>query len=188
MNTSSSILSDGEIAALARDKEMIIPYTSTKVRTHSGKRIISYGQNSYGYDVTLSDEFVKFVGRTVIDPKGDIDSIRFNVSKGYFDLEPYSSILAKTNEYVQMPSDVTGIVLGKSTYCRCGLLVNATPLEAGWCGEITLELHNLQPMPIRLYVDEGIAQILFFKGAVPPKEIYNGAYQFQTGVTLPFGV
>lgn len=188
-SNSSGILNDIQIADLAINDLMINPYYENKIRfNQQGERVISFGQNSYGYDVTLANEFTTYIGNTIVDPKNPTSLSVYNyiTNEPYFDLEPNTAILAHTIEEVKMPPDVTGIVLGKSTYCRCGLLINTTPLEAGWCGQITLELRNLETHPIRLYVGEGIAQILFFKGNLPPKEVYNGTYQGQSGVTLPF--
>ena len=181
------LLCDKQIAELAYVNSMIKPYNAGKVRSLNGERVISYGQSSYGYDVTLSDEFMSYLGNTTLDPKNPrtLSVSRYTVESEYLDLPPNTAILARTNEYITMPDDITGIVLGKSTYARCGLFCNTTPLEAGWEGEVTLELRNLESHPIRLYINEGIAQILFFRGELPT-HTYNGSYQGQRGVTLPF--
>lgn len=181
------ILNDHQIRELVFSHNMIFPYISLKVRKKEGKKVISYGQNSYGYDVTLANEFVSYLGNTTLDPKDPrtLSVSRYKVDTPYFDLQPNTAILARTNEYIKMPDNVTGIILGKSTYARLGILCNTTPLEAGWEGEVTLELRNLESRPVRLYINEGIAQILFYRG-VPPTNTYNGSYQKQKGVTLPF--
>jgi len=198
-----SILSDKQIRELCvgtsfydGDKKtppMITPYSTGQVRiNHKGERILSWGQGSYGYDVRVANKFKIFtnINTTVIDPLAFDD-------KNYVDFEgdcviipPNSFVLASTIEYFNIPADVTGIVLGKSTLARCGCSCLATPLEAGWSGELVLEFANTTPLPMKLYANQGCAQILFFKGDVPCEMSYasrNGKYQNQTGITLPRG-
>lgn len=201
-----TILADHQIAALCHgsDLPMIHPYIPDQVRSvltssdaHGGKalvekKILSYGTSSYGYDVRIQNKFKIFtnINSTVIDP------LAFD-NKSFVDFEgdvciipPNSFVLACTVEYFNMPLDVTGIVLGKSTYARCGCMCLATPLEAGWSGEIVLEFANTTPLPMKLYAGQGAAQVLFFKGDSLPNVTYaqrGGKYQNQRGIQLPIG-
>ena len=182
----TGILNDTQIGQLSETMGLIRPYIARKVRTVKGKHVISYGQSSYGYDLTLSPEFVSYADSvTVLDPKNkkSLRCHRFE-AEDYLDLPAGATVLARTKETITMPKNVTGVVLGKSTYARCGTLLNTTPIEAGWRGQVTLEITNIGPASVRLYVNEGIAQVLFFAGA-PPANTYRGSYQDQKGVTLP---
>lgn len=191
------ILSDQELRALCEgDIWMIDPF----VPEQRGKP--SYGLGSYGYDIRLGKRFLVPLGgvNAILDPLNfpsqhfreitvpDIE-VGNRVRGGYFDLAPHSMVLAESIEWFNMPDDVLGICLGKSSYARCGLLVNATPLEAAWKGKLTLELNNLSPLPIRLHVGQGIAQVIFFRGRRPRRTYAEkeagGVYQDQQGVTLP---
>lgn len=197
MNSEWGILSDEEIRALClRDPMMISPFISSQ----AGKP--SYGLGSYGYDIRLGKKFLVPLGgmNAILDPLNfpsqhfreitvpDVE-VGNHVRGGYFDLAPHSMVLAESIEWFNMPDDVCGLCLGKSSYARCGLLVNATPLEAAWKGKLTLELNNLSPLPIRLHVGQGIAQVIFFRGRRPRRTYVEkeagGAYQNQEGVTLP---
>lgn len=154
------------------------------------ENVISFGQSSFGYDIRVADEFKIFtnVNNTVIDPK-NFDERAFVGFKGDVCIVPPNSFaLARSVEYIQIPRNVTGIVLGKSTYARCGIVTNFTPLEAGWEGHITIEISNTTPLPAKVYSNEGIAQILFFESDEPCLVSYadrKGKYQYQVGVTLP---
>lgn len=156
---------------------------------HSPKGQISYGISSYGYDVRVSNEFKVFtnVNGCVVDPKNfNPDSL---VTKNTNEclIPPNSFALARTIEYFRLPEDVLVICLGKSTYARCGIIINVTPLEPGWCGHVTLEISNTTPLPAKIYAEEGLAQFLFFKGH-PCETTYadrKGKYMNQTGITLP---
>jgi dCTP deaminase len=180
------LLPDHEIRRLALEHGMIEPFVDHLVRDG----VISYGLGSAGYDVRLGEEFLVFANTypTLVDPKR-MDERAFVRQNGpEVIVPPNSFVLAATLEYLRMPEDVLGIVLGKSTYARCGLVVNATPLEPSWEGAITLEISNTTPLPARLYAGEGIAQILFFRLAAHPEVTYadrRGVYQGQRGVTLP---
>jgi dCTP deaminase len=175
---------------MAEQKGMIEPFEPGQVRSVGGDRIISYGTSSYGYDVRCAPQFKIFtnINSAVVDPK------RFDASS-FVDLEsdvciipPNSFALASTVEYFRIPRDVLTICLGKSTYARCGIIVNVTPLEPEWEGHVTLEFSNTTPLPARIYANEGVAQMIFFEADEPCEVSYadrGGKYQGQTGVTLP---
>lgn len=181
------ILSDREIAALARaDPPMIEPF----VARQEGKP--SYGLGSFGYDIRLGSRFLvpPETPNVVLDPANfPRESFREVESESMFDLAPHSLVLAESVEWFNMPADVLGTCYGKSSHARCGLLVNMTPLEPGWRGKLTIALANLSPLPIRLHVGQGIAQIVFFRGERPGRTYEEkesgGAYQDQAGLTLP---
>ncbi len=182
-----SIKPDQWIVEMVRKVQMIEPFTNGLVR--EGK--ISYGLSSYGYDVRVADEFKIFTPNpynTIVDPK-NFDNRSFVDYQGEACIIPPNSFaLARTVEYFRMPRNVTGIVLGKSTYARCGVVTNFTPLEAGWEGHITIEISNTAPLPARIYSNEGIAQVLFFEADDECRVSYadrKGKYQGQRGITLP---
>jgi dCTP deaminase len=185
-----TIRSDRWIRRMAEHKGMIEPFEPGQVRTVDGERIISYGTSSYGYDVRCAPQFKIFtnINSAVVDPK------RFDASS-FVDLEnevciipPNSFALASTVEYFRIPRDVLTICLGKSTYARCGIIVNVTPLEPEWEGHVTLEFSNTTPLPAKIYANEGVAQMIFFESDEPCEVSYadrGGKYQGQRGVTLP---
>ena len=181
-----SVLSDRWIKKMAIEKEMIKPFVSEQ---KSGKNI-SYGLSSIGYDARVSNEFKIFtdVDSAVVDPK-IFKSNSFVSRKGNeCVIPPNSFALASTLEYFKIPKDVLVICLGKSTYARCGIIVNVTPLEPGWEGYVTLEFSNTTPLPAKIYANEGAAQFIFLKGSEIPEVTYdkrNGKYMNQAGVTLP---
>lgn len=181
-----TILNDKKIAGLVHSHEMISPFSPVKVR-NTGE--ISYGLQSYGYDIRLADEFKILPDDlpldTFIDPKNFNDSIFEHITTKDIFVPPNSMVLARSLEYMRMPRNVTGIVMGKSTYARCGIITNFTPLEAGWDGHITIEISNTTPLPVRIYANEGIAQVLFFMGDDPGLDYSQtgGTYQGQTGIT-----
>ena len=184
------ILPDRDILRFATDHEMIDPFTAAQVKQREGRRIVSYGLSSFGYDVRLANEFKIFHNATAgaIDPMCfDEDSFISRTEKYHVIVPPNSFVLGRSVEYMKMPEDVIAICLGKSTYARCGIIVNVTPLEPGWHGHITIEISNTTPLPAKVYVYQGIAQLLFFKGGRPAVTYAdrNGKYQGQTGVTLP---
>ena len=152
--------------------------------------VVSYGVSSYGYDIRVADEFKIFtnINSTLIDPK-DFDPKSFvDLKADVCIVPPNSFALARTVEYFKIPRDVLTICLGKSTYARCGIIVNVTPFEPEWEGHVTIEISNTTPLPAKIYANEGIAQVLFFQGDEPPEVSYKdkkGKYQSQTGVTLP---
>ena len=171
---------------MAREHNMIDPFVDDQVR----QGVISYGVSSYGYDVRVGDEFKVFtnVYNTLVDPK-NFDSKSFVDIKGDVCIIPPNSFaLASTIEYFRIPRDVLTVCLGKSTYARCGIIVNVTPFEPEWEGHVTIEISNTTPLPAKIYANEGIAQVLFFQGDEPCARSYKdkkGKYQAQRGVTLP---
>jgi dCTP deaminase len=181
-----SIKPDIWIEKMAKEQGMIEPFETGLVR----EGVISYGLSSYGYDIRVADEFKIFynINSTVVDPK-NFDANSFVEFEGEVcTIPPNSFALARSIEYMRMPRNVTGIVLGKSTYARCGIVTNFTPLEAGWQGHITIEISNTTPLPARIYANEGIAQVLFFASEEPCRVSYadrKGKYQGQRGITLP---
>ncbi|TAL44914.1 MAG: dCTP deaminase [Methylovulum sp.] len=185
-----SIKSDKWIRRMAEQHGMIEPFESGQVRDSEQGRVISYGTSSYGYDVRCSDEFKIFtnINSAIVDPK-DFDSSSFiDVKSDICIIPPNSFALARTVEYFRIPRDVLTICLGKSTYARCGIIVNVTPLEPEWEGHVTLEFSNTTTLPAKIYANEGVAQMLFFGGDEVCDISYKdrgGKYQGQTGVTLP---
>ena len=179
------IKNDRWIRAMA-EKGMIRPFQ----KSQTGKGIISYGVSSYGYDMRIADEFKIFSGTNApfIDPK-NLDQASFTDFKGEVCiLPPNSFVLGRSVEYFRIPRDVLVICLGKSTYARCGIIVNVTPLEPEWEGYVTIEISNTAPVPVRVYANEGIAQVLFLGGAEVCEKSYAdkaGKYQAQKGITLP---
>ena len=181
-----SVLSDKNIRKLAIEEGMISPFEDKQVR--EGK--ISYGLSSYGYDARVSEEFKIFtnVNSEIVDPK-NFKSTNFVTKNGTeCIIPPNSFVLARTVEKFKIPKDILVICLGKSTYARCGIIVNVTPLEPGWEGYVTLEFSNTTPLPAKIYANEGVAQFIFLKGKETPEVTYadrKGKYMGQTGVTLP---
>jgi len=176
---------------MAEQHDLISPFEPGQVKTNAaGERLISYGTSSYGYDVRCADEFKIFhnINSAVVDPK-NFDSQSFvDVKSDVCIIPPNSFCLARTVEYLKIPRDILTICLGKSTYARCGIIVNVTPLEPEWEGHVTLEFSNTTPLPAKIYAGEGVAQFLFFQSdevcAVSYKD-RAGKYQGQRGVTLP---
>ena len=181
-----SVLSDRWIKKMAIEKEMIKPFVS---KQKSSKKI-SYGLSSFGYDARVSNEFKIFtdVDSAIVDPKNfKKNSFVSRTSKECI-IPPNSFALASTVEYFKIPKNVLVICLGKSTYARCGIIVNVTPLEPEWEGHVTLEFSNTTPLPAKIYAFEGAAQLIFLKGNEDPETTYaqrNGKYMKQSGVTLP---
>jgi dCTP deaminase len=171
---------------MAREYQMIEPFVESQVRGSA----ISYGVSSYGYDIRVADEFKIFtnINNTVIDPKNFDPRSFVDVKTDVCIVPPNSFALARTIEYFRIPRDVLTVCLGKSTYARCGIIVNVTPFEPEWEGTVTLEISNTTPLPAKIYANEGIAQVLFFQSDEPCELSYKdkkGKYQAQTGVTLP---
>jgi dCTP deaminase len=185
-----SIKSDRWIREMAQTAGMIEPFEPGQVREAGGDKIISYGTSSYGYDVRCSDEFKVFtnINSAVVDPKA-FDASSFVDKQGdVCVIPPNSFALARTVEYFRIPRDVLTICLGKSTYARCGIIVNVTPLEPEWEGHVTLEFSNTTPLPAKIYANEGVAQMLFLQSDEHCETSYKdrgGKYQGQQGVTLP---
>lgn len=175
---------------IRRQEGMITPFEPNQVRQVDNSRVISYGTSSYGYDVRCADEFKVFtnIHSTVIDPKQFDENSFVDVKSDVCIIPPNSFALARTVEYFKIPRDVLVVCLGKSTYARCGIIVNVTPLEPEWEGHVTLEFSNTTPLPAKIYANEGCAQFLFFQSDEVCETSYkdrNGKYQGQTGVTLP---
>ena len=175
---------------MAVEQRMIEPFEAAQVKAQEGRRIVSYGTSSYGYDIRCSTEFKIFtnVNSTIIDPK-HFDEKSFVDYKGEVCIIPPNSFaLARTVEYFRIPRNVLTICLGKSTYARCGIIVNVTPLEPEWEGHVTLEFSNTTPLPARIYANEGVAQVIFLESDEVCETSYRdrgGKYQGQKGVTLP---
>ena len=175
---------------MAEQQGMIETFESGQVREADGGRIISYGTSSYGYDVRCADEFKIFtkINSAIVDPKDFSDGSFVDVKSDVCIIPPNSFALARTVEYFRIPRDTLTICLGKSTYARCGIIVNVTPLEPEWEGHVTLEFSNTTTLPAKIYANEGVAQMLFFTGDEVCETSYKdrgGKYQGQTGVTLP---
>lgn len=186
-----SIKCDQWIRRMAEAHGMIEPFEPGQVRFGKDeKRLISYGTSSYGYDVRCSNEFKIFtnVHSVVVDPKDFDDNSFVDVTSDVCIIPPNSFALARTVEFFRIPRSVLTICLGKSTYARCGIIVNVTPLEPEWEGHVTLEFSNTTPLPAKIYAHEGVAQMLFFEGDEVCDTSYKdrgGKYQGQVGVTLP---
>jgi dCTP deaminase len=185
-----SIKSDRWIRRMAASHGMIEPFEPGQVREVNGRRIVSYGTSSYGYDVRCAAEFKIFtnINSTIVDPK-DFDPSSFVDFTGDICIIPPNSFaLARTVEYFRIPRSVLTVCLGKSTYARCGIIVNVTPLEPEWEGHVTLEFSNTTPLPAKIYANEGVAQMLFFESDEVCDVSYRdrgGKYMGQVGVTLP---
>ena len=181
-----TVLSDKWIKEMVRTNNMISPFENKQVRDNK----ISYGLSSFGYDARVSNEFKIFtnVNSEIVDPK-NFKLNNFISKKGdECIIPPNSFVLSSTVEYFRIPNDVMVICLGKSTYARCGIIVNVTPLEPSWEGNVTLEFSNTTPLPAKIYANEGAAQFIFLKGNEKPDITYadrNGKYMKQSGVTLP---
>ena len=184
------VKSDKWIRRMAAQHGMIEPFHPAQVQEADGRRVISFGTSSYGYDIRCSDEFKIFtnINSAVVDPKG-FDTASFVDFKGEVCIVPPNSFaLARTVEYFRIPRNVLTICLGKSTYARCGIIVNVTPFEPEWEGYVTLEFSNTTPLPAKIYANEGVAQVIFFESDEDCEVSYKdrrGKYQGQTGVTLP---
>ncbi len=178
--------SDKWIKRMAIEFKMIEPFEEKQIK----KGVISYGLSSYGYDLRLSDEFKIFtnVFNSIIDPK-NFDPKSFVDYKGdVCIIPPNSFILGRSIEYLRMPRKVLGICIGKSTYARCGIIVNITPIEAEWEGQVTIEISNTTPLPVKVYANEGIAQIIFLESDEECEKSYKdkkGKYDKQIGIVLP---
>ncbi len=185
-----SIKSDHWIRSMAENEGMIEPFEGNQVKEVNGQRIVSYGTSSYGYDVRCSREFKIFtnINSAIVDPKDFDDNSFVDVESDVCIIPPNSFVLARTVEYFRIPRKVLTVCLGKSTYARCGIIVNVTPLEPEWEGHVTLEFSNTTPLPAKIYANEGVAQMLFFESDEECDISYkdkNGKYQGQTGVVTP---
>lgn len=185
-----SIKSDKWIRRMAEEQGMIFPFESGQVRENENGRMISYGTSSYGYDVRCSNEFKIFtnINSAIVDPKNFDENSFVDVTSDVCIIPPNSFALARTVETFKIPRNVLTVCLGKSTYARCGIIVNVTPLEPEWEGQVTLEFSNTTPLPAKIYANEGVAQMLFFESDEVCDTSYAdraGKYQGQQGVTLP---
>ncbi|OGN62820.1 MAG: dCTP deaminase [Chlamydiae bacterium RIFCSPHIGHO2_12_FULL_49_11] len=182
--------SDSWIREMCEKHDMISPFVPHLVREAGGKKIISYGLSSYGYDLRVSNHFKIFtnVHNAIVDPKGFSDDEFVHIESDVCIVPPNSFALAVSVEYFKIPRDVITICIGKSTYARCGIIVNVTPFEPEWEGQVTLEISNTTPLPAKIYAHEGLAQVIFFKGSEVCEVSYKdrgGKYMHQTGITIP---
>jgi dCTP deaminase len=180
------IKSDKWIKRMAKEHQMIVPFSERQTK----KGIISYGLSSYGYDIRVADEFKVFtnVNTTIVDPKQFDQRSLIDVKGKFCIIPPNSFVLARTVEYFKIPRNILTICLGKSTYARCGIIVNVTPFEPEWEGYATLEISNTTPLPAKIYANEGIAQIIFLEADEICEVSYKdkkGKYQAQKRITLP---
>jgi dCTP deaminase len=185
-----SIKSDKWIRKMAETQQMIEPFEPKQVRQGANGKIISHGTSSYGYDIRCSREFKIFtnINSAVVDPKNFASESFVDITSDVCIIPPNSFALARSVEYFRIPRNVLVVCLGKSTYARCGIIVNVTPLEPEWEGHITLEFSNTTPLPAKIYANEGVAQLLFLESDEMCETSYKdraGKYQGQRGVTLP---
>jgi dCTP deaminase len=181
-----AIKSDRWIRKMALEHDMINPFSEKQVRQH----VVSYGLSSYGYDLRVADEFKIFtnVNSTIVDPKKFDERSFVTITADCAIVPPNSFALARSVEYFKIPRDVLTLCVGKSTYARCGIIVNVTPFEPEWEGFVTLEISNTTPLPAKIYANEGLCQILFFQSDEVCEVSYKdraGKYQSQTGIVLP---
>jgi len=185
-----TIKSDRWIRRMAREHGMIAPFEPEQVRYVGDQKVISFGTSSYGYDVRCAAEFKVFTNifSATVDPKAFDERSFVDIAGDVCIVPPNSFALARTIEYFRIPADVLTLCVGKSTYARCGIIVNVTPLEPEWEGHVTLEFSNTTNLPAKIYAHEGVAQMLFFQSDEPCEVTYKGRggkYQGQKGVTLP---
>ena len=185
-----SIKSDKWIRRMSEEHNMISPFEPKQVRARGEGKMVSYGLSSYGYDVRCANEFKIFtnINSAVVDPKNFSPESFVDIQSDVCIIPPNSFALARSVEYFHIPRQVLVICLGKSTYARCGIIVNVTPLEPEWEGHVTLEFSNTTPLPAKIYANEGVAQMLFLESDEVCETSYKdrgGKYQYQTGVTLP---
>ena len=179
-----SLRSDKWIRKMAKEKGMIEPFCDDLVRANEGEKIVSYGLSSYGYDLRVANKFKVFtnVHNSVIDPKAFQDNTFVDIEGDHVIIPPNSFALAVSVEYFRIPRDVLTVCIGKSTYARCGIIVNVTPFEPEWEGHVTLEISNTTPLPAKVYANEGLAQVLFFRGEEACETSYKdraGKYMMQ---------
>ena len=184
------ILKPHELSGCSLGYDLIKPFESSQIREVDGKKIVSYGVSSYGYDVRCSNEFKIFTNThsSIVDPKSFDKNSFIDVVSDECIIPPNSFALARTIEYFKIPRSILTLCLGKSTYARCGIIVNVTPLEPEWEGHVTLEFSNTTNLPAKIYANEGVAQMIFFESDEVCSVSYKdrgGKYQGQIGVTLP---
>ena len=185
-----SICPDTWIIKMATEHRMIDPFVKYQVRSLDGKPVISFGTSSFGYDIRVANQFRIFtnVYGSVIDPKNFDTKGLIEVNDDICIIPPNSFALALSVEWFRIPTNVMTICVGKSTYARCGIIVNVTPFEPGWQGRAVLEISNTTPLPAKIYAGEGLAQVLFFESDTPCKISYadrKGKYQYQDRIVLP---
>lgn len=185
-----SIREDKWIKEMSEKKGMIDPFVDHQVKFVKGEKVISYGLSSYGYDLRVASEFKIFTNlyNSLVDPKNFREDAFVAVEGDYCIIPPNSFALARSVEYFRIPRDVLVICLGKSTYARCGIIVNVTPFEPEWEGFVTLEISNTTPLPAKVYANEGLAQVLFYQAQEVCAVSYadrGGKYMKQTSITLP---
>ena len=185
-----AVLSDKWIASKVREMRMIDSFVDHQVKSVDGRKVVSYGLSSYGYDLRVADEFKIFTNvlNSVVDPKNFDERSFISIKSDVCIVPPNSFALARSVEYFRIPDDVMTICVGKSTYARCGIIVNVTPFEPGWEGYVTLEISNTTPLPAKIYANEGLAQVVFMSGNERCSVSYAdraGKYMKQTGITLP---
>ena len=185
-----TIKSDRWIRRMAQQHGMIEPFEPEQIRSDGAERLMSFGTSSYGYDIRCASDFKIFtnINSAVVDPKNFDANSFVDIQSDICIIPPNSFALARTVEYFRIPRNVLTICLGKSTYARCGIIVNVTPLEPEWEGHVTLEFSNTTPLPAKIYANEGVAQVIFFESDETCETSYkdrDGKYQGQEGVTLP---
>ena len=184
-----AIKSDKWIKDMAKNQGMIEPFQENQIKSNGNGRIVSYGTSSYGYDVRCADEFKVFtnINSSMVDPKNFDDQSFVDIKSDVCTIPPNSFALARTVEYFRIPRQVLTLCLGKSTYARCGIIVNVTPLEPEWEGHVTLEFSNTTSLPAKIYANEGVAQFIFLESdeCETSYKDRDGKYQGQKGVTLP---
>ena len=185
-----SVKSDKWIRRMVKEHGMIEPFEPNQIKQNGSGRIVSYGTSSYGYDVRCANDFRVFtnINSAIVDPKAFDPESFVHVESDVCIIPPNSFVLARTVEFFRIPRNVLTICLGKSTYARCGIIVNVTPLEPEWEGHVTLEFSNTTPLPAKIYANEGVAQVIFIGADEVCETSYKdrgGKYQGQTGVTLP---
>lgn len=187
-----SIKEDAWIRQMAVKEKMIEPFEDSQIRYgEDGSKLVSYGLSSYGYDIRVSEEFKVFtnVYNSIVDPKQFTEDAFVDICAKECLIPPNSFALARSIEYFRIPRNILTICLGKSTYARCGIIVNVTPFEPEWEGHVTIEISNTTPLPAKIYANEGIAQVIFFEAAELCAVSYaerGGKYQKQQGITVPF--
>ena len=185
-----SLQSDRWIREMAQEHGMIEPFVDGQVRYVDGEKVISFGLSSYGYDLRVANEFKVFTNlyNSLVDPKNFSETAFVHIEADTCVIPPNSFALARSVEYFRIPRNVLTICIGKSTYARCGIIVNVTPFEPEWEGYVTLEISNTTPLPAKIYANEGLAQVLFYEAAEVCEISYadrKGKYMGQTKITLP---
>ena len=185
-----ALLSDRWIKKMAIEKGMISPFIENQVKEVDNKKVVSYGLSSYGYDLRVASEFKIFtnVHNSIVDPKNFSENAFVDIKGPKCIIPPNSFALARSVEYFKIPRDILTICVGKSTYARCGIIVNVTPFEPEWEGYVTLEISNTTPLPAVIYAEEGLAQVIFFKAGEVCEVSYadrKGKYMKQVSITTP---